>query len=253
MITIFYQDKLNQDRRKKCQIILKIKQKLGGKLCELCASTIKFLKKNIFLEEFISRHRNLDKNFIRDRLLPFSTLIFFLINLIKDSLQDEVDYFFKALGNLDIAIRKVTKKVFCKARKILKYQAFVELYEALIEFFYKHFPYRTWHGLRVIASDGSTIKVSKTQPVADHFDSLTHVQGEPCPLARISFLFDLLNKLKLRAIISPHENGERNLLAQHIKNNIMGIKDLLLLDRGYPAFWLFVLIFLQWELIFVPE
>lgn len=243
LVTVCRSVKPNYDRRKKCQIILKIRQKLARKLLyKLCANLVEFLKKIILSEEFLARHRHSDKNFLRNRLLPFSTLVFFLLNLIKGSLQDELDYFFKALGNLDIAVRKVTKSAFCKARKRLKYQAFIELNEALIGFFYKHFPYRTWHGFRLLASDGSTIKVPKTQPVADHFGSLTPAQGEPCPLARISFLFDVLNKLKLHTIISPLENGELNLLAQHIRKNILGIKDLLLLDRGYPAFWLFVLI-----------
>jgi len=203
---------------------------------------MEFLKNIIFSEKFLARHRQSDNFFTRNRILPFSTLIFFLINLIKGSLQDELDYLFKALGNLDVAVRKVTKSAFCKARKRLKHEAFIELNEALTGFFYKNFTFRTWHGFRLIASDGSTAKVPKTAPVADHFGTLTPNQGEPCPLARISFLFDVLNKIKLHTIISPHKNGERNLLAQHINKNILGANDLLLLDRGYPAFWLFAMI-----------
>ncbi|MDP3028695.1 MAG: IS4 family transposase [Deltaproteobacteria bacterium] len=220
-----------------------MKQGLARKLLrEFCANILEFLKKIIFSEQFLARHRQSDKNFVRNRILPFSALIFFLMNLIKGSLQDELDYFFKALNNLDVAARKVTESAFGKARKKLKHQSFIEFNEAMIGFFYKHFPYRTWYGFRLFAIDGPTIKVPKTQAVADHFGSWNPAKGEPCPLARISFFFDMLNKLKLHTILSPKENGERNLLAQPIRKNILGTKDLLLLDRGYPAFWLFVLI-----------
>lgn len=230
-------------RRKKCQKILKIKQRLAWKvLSELCANLVKFLKEIITSEEFLARHRQSDKNFIRNRIIPFPVLIFFLMNLIKGSLQDELDYFFKALSNFDVAARIVTKSAFCKARKRLNNTAFIELTEKLVTFFYSHFPYRKWHGFRLLAADGSTVKVPKTQSVADHFGAWNPAKGDPCPLARISFLFDPLNKLKLHAVISPKANGERNLLAQHVNQNIMGTQDLLLLDRGYPAFWLFVLI-----------
>lgn len=239
----FERDKPYCEWRKKCQRILEMKRRLARKLlCELCANMVEFLKKIIFSEQFLARHRQSDRNFIRNRILPFSALIFFLMNFIKGSLQDELDYFFKALGNVDVAIRKVTKSAFCKARKRLKHHAFIELNEALIGFFYKHFPYRIWYGFRLLAVDGSTIKVPKTQAMGDHFGSWNPAKGEPCPLARISFLFDVLNKIKLHTVISPKENGERNLLTQHVRKNILGIKDLLLLDRGYPAFWLFVLV-----------
>lgn len=232
-------DKPYCERRKKCQKILKSRQRLAWKLLrQYCANLVEFLKKIIFSEQFLARHRQSDKDFTRNRILPFYVLTFFLMNLIKGSLQDELDYFFKALGNLEASVRKVTKSAFCKARMRLKHQVFIELNEALIGFFYKHFPYRTWFGFRLFAIDGSTIKVPKNKAVADHFGSWNPAKGEPCPLARISFLFDVLNKLKLHTIISPKENGERNLLMQHIKKYIL----LLLLDRGYPAFWLFVLI-----------
>jgi len=209
---------------------------------KICAIMLEFLKKTIFSEEFLARHRQSDKNFIRNRILPFPFLIFFLINLIKGSIQDELDYFFKAVFNLDVAVRMVTKSAFCKARKRLSNKAFIELAAQLVSFFYKHFPYKKWHGYRLVAADGSTIKVPKTQEVAEHFGAWNPAKGEPCPMARISFLFDPLNKLKLHTLISPKANGERSLLAQHLNANILGRQDLVLLDRGYPAFWLFALI-----------
>lgn len=56
-------------------------------------------------------------------------------------------------------------------------------------------------------------------------------------MARVSQLFDVLNKITVDAIIKPKSIGERELAAQHLLNVMPN--DLILLDRGYPAWWLF--------------
>jgi hypothetical protein len=56
----------------------------------------------------------------------------------------------------------------------------------------------------------------------------------------VSQLFDVLNKVTLDAIIAPKDCGEREAAALHFASLQLG--DLVLLDRGYPAFWLFTLI-----------
>ena len=59
-------------------------------------------------------------------------------------------------------------------------------------------------------------------------------------MARISQMFDPLNKVTTHAIIAPKSKGERDLAASHFEH--LTEQDLVLLDRGYPAFWLFKLI-----------
>ena len=226
---------------KKCQTILKILVKLAWNLLlKICANLIEFLNKIILSEDFLSRHRRSPKDFVRERLLPFHNMIFFLMNMVKGSLQDELDYFFKALRAEEVAIRNVTKGAFTKARKKLSYQAFIELGRHLVSFFYAHFPCRKWKGFRLLAIDGSTGKVPRTQEVADHFGTWNPAKGDACPVARISDLFDVLNGIVVDALIRPKEQGERLLAAEHLQQVKSG--DLILLDRGYPAFWLFLLI-----------
>ena len=65
-------------------------------------------------------------------------------------------------------------------------------------------------------------------------------QGAPSPMARLSQIFDVLNNLTIDAIIKPKHIGERELAARHMVNVVSG--DLILLDRGYPAWWMFKLI-----------
>ncbi len=53
-------------------------------------------------------------------------------------------------------------------------------------------------------------------------------------------MFDVFNRVTVDALIKPKKDGERELAAfQFLK---LMPNDLILLDRGYPAFWLFELI-----------
>ena len=206
----------------------------------ICAKSIEFIRKTITSPEFISRNRKNKNDFTRNRKLPFHVLIVFLINLVKGSYQDELDRFFQTLYRFDVAKRVVSKAALTKARMKLRYEAFVELNLQLITHFEKHFRPRLWFGFRLLAIDGSTTKLPMTDDVAHHFGVWNVRQGAPSPMARVSQLFDVLNKLTIDALIKPKCVGERELAAQHLLNVMPN--DLILLDRGYPAWWLFNLI-----------
>ena len=209
-------------------------------LSKMCAELIKFLKKIIISPDFIDRNRQSKANFTRQRKLPFNILIAFLINFVRGSYQDELDKFFKALHRFDVARRVVSKVALTKARMKVKFQAFVELNQNLVSYFEKHFNSRRWYGFRLLAIDGSTTRLPQIEAIAEHFGQWCVRQGKPSAMARVSQLFDVLNKITIDAIIYPKSTGERELAAQHLLNSMPN--DLILLDRGYPAWWLFNLI-----------
>ncbi|BBO67974.1 hypothetical protein DSCA_19040 [Desulfosarcina alkanivorans] len=161
----------------------------------------------------------------------------FLINFVRGSYQDELDKFFKTIWRFDVAKRVVSKVALAKARMKLKFGAFVELNRHLVNHFEIHFNPRTWFGFRLLAIDGSTSRVPMTDDITQHFGVWNGRQGAPSPMARVSQLFDVLNKITVDAIIKPKSIGERELAAQHLLNVMPN--DLILLDRGYPAWWLF--------------
>lgn len=165
------------------------------------------------------------------------------MNLNKGACQDELDNFFKSRDSLEVAERVVTSGALTKARKKLKHGAFVELNNRLTNFFYENYSSLKWKGFRLLAIDGSTVKVPKEAAIADHFGAWDSAKGEPCPIARVSGLYDVLNKLYLDALIRPKAQGERQLAAEHLSH--VGKGDLILLDRGYPAYWLFARIVKQ--------
>jgi hypothetical protein len=201
----------------------------------ICVNLIKRLKERLNAPEFLKRHRHSDKDFSRQRCLPFESVVLFLLNLVKRSLQDELDEFFNLSRGEAVATPVVTKSAFSQARKKLKAEAFIELNQVQVAYFYAHFPYQTWHGLRLLAVDGSSVQLPATAEIIDHF-GLWH----SAPVARVSQLFDVLNEVTVEAVIGPKAVGEREWAAGHVAQ--VGPGDLILLDRGYPAFWLFVLI-----------
>jgi hypothetical protein len=94
---------------------------------KICAELNEFFEKIIISPDFFACHRQSNKNFTRQRKLPFHVLIAFLINFVRGSYQDELDKFFKALHRFDVARRVVSKVALTKARMKLKFQPVVEL------------------------------------------------------------------------------------------------------------------------------
>ena len=102
-------------------------------LSNYCARILMSLKKVLHSEDFAIRHKADPKDFTRNRKLPFPTLICLLSNFVKSSYQNELDHFFKALGQFPVAKRIVTKPALTQARKKLKHEAFIELNQHLIQ------------------------------------------------------------------------------------------------------------------------
>ena len=224
-------------RRKKVTILA------WNLLSNTCANLSKLIEKIIKDPDFVDRHRTTPQSFTRDRILSFHILVLFLINFIKGSYQDELDNFFKNIKGYKVARRIVTKSALSRARKKLKHQAFIEMNRQQVTFFNTEFQPCTWNGYRLVAFDGSTVRLPHQKEIIDHFGTWAVHKGKDCPLARLSQMYDTLNKISIDAIISPKEIGERKLAAQHCKH--LQSDHLVLLDRGYPAFWLFKLITLN--------
>lgn len=229
------------ERSKKCQKKCKMFPLLAWNLLSnICAKLIDFLKNIIISDDFIIRNKCSTKDFTRQRKLPFHILILFLMNLIKGSYQDELDNFFKVLNSYQVAKRFVSKAALVKARMKVKYEAFIELNQQLVAFFFQSFSPLTWHGFNLLAIDGTTMRLPHLKEIIEHFGVWKSAKGAPCPMARVSQIFNVLNKITIDALITPKSIGERELASKHF--NHLQPKDLILLDRGYPAYWLFLLI-----------
>ena len=181
------------------------------------------------------------KVFIRDRKLTLSNLIVLIINF-KSSIQRELDSFFKAISRSDFKIREVTKGAFTQARAKLNPWAFQRLNEVAVNSFYDGAEYYVWHDMRIIATDGTRLVLPNHPSVIEEFgqQQFGPKADSPRSLAMASMLYDVLNQVTIDAQIAPYVSSELDLLMQHFDKLKSG--DLLLLDRGYPCFWLLFLL-----------
>lgn len=192
------------------------------------------------------------ENFTRRRKLPFEQLIVLIINLMKKSLQLELNKF-KGIINEPL----VSKQAFSKARKNLNPIVFKILNNELIKEFYTDNDINKFKGYRVLAVDSSTVRLPRNQNNLNYFGHMfASVKKQPLPMARTSVLFDLLNKITLDATISPIKESEHNLVLLNLKKlkkirkKTDNINDIILFDRGYPSTQLIVYLF-KYNLNFV--
>ena len=178
--------------------------------------------------------------FSRDRKLPIKTIILLVLKF-KSSIQRELDRFYKEVMQSDFNIRAVTKGAFTQARAKLNPWAFKRLNQVAVNSFYDGAEFYVWHNMRLLAVDGTRLVLPNHPTVAEEFG--VHQFGpkadSPRSLAMGSLLYDVLNLITLDSQIAPYASSERDLLMQHLDQAKSG--DLLLLDRGYPSFWLLFL------------
>jgi hypothetical protein len=157
---------------------------------------------------------------------------------MRGALQRELDEFFKALNRSDYKIKEITKGALTQARAKLNEWAFIRLNEVAVDNFYDNAEYYVWHGMRTLAVDGTRLVLPNHPSVIEEFGQ--HKFGpkadSPRSLALASQLYDVLNQITIDAQIAPYSQSEGDLLSKHMDKIKQG--DLLLLDRGYPCFWL---------------
>jgi len=156
---------------------------------------------------------------------------------LRRSLQRELNDFFGRLNNSDYSIQKVTKSAFSQARSKLKPEAFIELSQSSVDFFYDNSPYLLWDKHRLLACDGSTIRLPDSQNIRESFMPFGFgPKGDSkSSIATISLIYDPLNLVTLNAKIDAYNVSEIALLKEQLLEVSFKPNDILLMDRGYPS------------------
>lgn len=185
--------------------------------------------------EFIAEHRTHATAFTRQRVLTFPVLVSFLLSAFKGGLQTRLDELFSSLAGTPL--RAVTKSALSQARQKLKASAFEALNDRLLLAFDAFRPQPRWRGLRLVATDSTTLRLPSWPENQAEFGVQTDVSGQPYVLARALGLFAPASRLLLKAVLGRFDDAERALLVQLAPH--LAPDDLLLMDRGFPALWLF--------------
>jgi hypothetical protein len=192
---------------------------------------IKKIKEIIFSQRFLESHKKSNKDFTRQRKLPFPKLVLFMLNIVKQSLQKELTEFY-----LNFSTEKnITNSAYSQSRMKLNYTAFIELNDAIIKEFYTDNDFKLWRGFRLLGIDGSRIQLPFSVEILESFGYAKNGSNVIVPMAQTSFCLDLLNQMIINSELNRYETSEYDLALKSIEKCDM--KDLLIYDRGYGAIW----------------
>jgi len=196
--------------------------------------TLEIIKEKIKSKAFRESYRKGIKDFTRERIINFTAIIIFQMNLQSKSLGVEIGRYIKQIG---IESGKYSKQAYSKARMKLSHKAYIELNEELVENYYSDGEYKRYKGYRLIAVDGSKLRLPKTEEIIKAFGEVEN-NGKSIPMATSSVCYDVLNEINISADLSKCYASEREMFLEQVKK-IKGknktSKDFYIVDRGYPS------------------
>lgn len=188
-------------------------------------------------EAFCQEHRVDARAFTRRRCLTLPVLVVFLLQLMGAvALQPALDGFFMALRGSARCVRTVTKSALSQARRKLKASAFVALNRLWVQGWHESVAFERWRGWRVLVADGTCLRLPHLRENIDTY-GLGPCKDGSVAMCRCVALWAAASRQWLEVIVGRYDQGERELLLRALEQ--IRPDDLLLLDRGYPAWWLF--------------
>lgn len=187
-------------------------------------------------EGFKKRNRQSEKQFTRLRRLPFTLVLIMILRKSTKSLQCIVNETVSGLG-----LEEISGSAYSQARYKMKHTAFIELNQkAIVDVVYQGGDFKTFWGKRVLAIDGSKIRLPNNPEICGEFGTIAYSQGEDSevqgehPYALGSVLYDVLNRIALDAALGKATAYEVDLAITHLSHTRSN--DLLLMDRNYPSY-----------------
>ena len=192
--------------------------------------------------EFLDRHRVRRQDFTRQCQLTFPVVMLFLLQKTAKSIQRHVHEFVNRLAG-DELFEPVSAGAVTHARAKLKHTAFVELNnEVVVPAIYGEQPLKEiqrWRGHRLLGIDGSTLRLPNHPEVFEQFTPVPmncapSIATRMYPEARISVLYDLLNRVCLDGQLRPSSQGEVGLAVEQLDQ--ARELDIIVTDRGYTGY-----------------
>ena len=169
--------------------------------------------------------------------MPFRAVLQFLLRKSVKSLQ-------LVLNELEeVTNHGVTASAVSQARHKFRHTAFVELLEkAIVEVMYADGDYEKFRGRRVLAVDGSSLRLPNTEETRARFGFIEHLNGRKTDRpgqveAKMTVLYDVLNRIPISAHL--HEGRKNDLKASEIHLRDLRQGDILLADRAYGSYQFF--------------
>jgi hypothetical protein len=190
--------------------------------------------------DFLSRHRVRPQDFTRQRQLTFPRLMLFLLQQTVKSIQRPWHEFLDDLAQGQL-FEPVTSGAVTHARAKLKESAFSELNRdcVLPALYRSEHPVRRWRGHRLVGFDSSLVRLLESEELGQAFggqavSNQNGATGTRYPEARLSVVYDLLNRAGWDTRLEPSTVGEVALASQPLEQLQPG--DMEINDRGFTGY-----------------
>lgn len=207
---------------------------------------IESLRTTLRDQRFLARHRVRPQDFTRDRQLTFPVMMLFILQQTVKSIQRHVHEFLDDLAKGSI-FESVTPGAVTHARAKLKHSAFIELNrECVLPTIYDPgHPIQRWRGHRLFGIDSSVLRLPDSEELGQAFgwkesSNQNGATGTRFPEARLSVVYDLLNRVGHQARLEPSTFGEVPLAIEQIQQlQSLRSGDIAINDRGFSGYFYF--------------
>ncbi len=197
-------------------------------------NSIGIAKKQINDSIFMFTNRTKSTYFTKETAkMSFRDAIYFILKGLRKTLQIELDDWFEFLGSENT----MTKQAFSQLRQKIKPDAFIQLNDNYISWFYNDDNFKKYKGYRLLSIDGSITEIPNTISNREHFGYYHNQSNRHQARAMVGVIYDIENDYILESDIRTWKAAERDIakeLIERLENK--GFKnDLFLFDRGYPS------------------
>jgi hypothetical protein len=195
---------------------------------------------------FLARHRVRPQDFTRDCQLTFPVLMLFILQKTIKSIQRHLHEFLHELAQGEI-FESVSSGAVTHARAKLKESAFIELNrESVLPTVYSsERPIQRWRDHRLFGIDSSLMRLPDSEELGQAFgwketSNQKGATGTRYPEARLSVVYDLLNRIGHDARVEPSIVGEVTMAIQQLEYLQPG--DVAINDRGFSGYVYFAMV-----------
>lgn len=203
---------------------------------------IERLRRQLCEVDFSARHRVRPEDFTRQRQLTFPIVMLFILQKTAKSIQRHLHEFLDELAGGQL-FEPVSAGAWTHARAKLKHSAFIELNrESVLPVLYSgeaDQPLQRWRGHRLLGVDSSLLRLPNSSELLEQFSPVevsnqSGRTGTRYPEARMSVVYDLLNRVGLDGRLEPSSVGEVELAIEQLPQAKPG--DVLINDRGFTGY-----------------
>lgn len=179
----------------------------------------------------LGQFRRLQGDFTRSRKLPFYSLVILITKLCKKTLSVELDQFFEDQG----IEQSCSVSALSQQRDKLDARFFYCWNQFLCHCFYSFYrdKVKRWKGYRVIAADGSTVRLVNKPALRNYFGEQPN-QFRSIVMGNAFYHYDVLNRFVLHAQLNPCRDSEVAMAYQQV--DVIESDMLMIYDRNFHSY-----------------